>query len=87
MIFAYPNPHRIRRKFTLFPYGVLPFNPFEGDPTAPPPPAGLMANTTFTKQNVDYTVNNFEGDFIGFQAYTESLAVSSTLLPLGFCRP
>ena len=37
-----------------------------------------MINTTMTKQNVDFTVDNFEGDFIGFQTYLESTPVSST---------
>ena len=37
-----------------------------------------MINTTMTKKNVDFTVGNFEGDFIGFQTYLESTPVSST---------
>ena len=80
IMLAYPSPHRIRRNFTPFPYAHPAFNIFQGDPTAPAAPADFMINTTMTKQNVDYLVNSFEGDFIGFQAYTESPAVSSTLL-------
>ena len=79
IMLAYPSPHRIRRNFTLFPYANPAFNIFEGDPTAPTIPGDFMANTTITKQNVDYLVNSFEGDFIGFQAYTELMTgVSST---------
>ena len=80
VIRAYPNPHHIRRNFTLLPFrdpaaGL----PFVGDPSAPPPPADLMINTTMTQQNVDFIVNNFPGDFMGFQAYFESPQVSSAL--------
>ena len=46
-----------------------------------------MINTTMTKENVDYSVNNFQGDFIGFQAYVESLVVSLTFPPSVFGRP
>ena len=76
---AYPNPHHIRRNFTLFPLtnpDALP--PFGNDPSAPPPQKDFMINTTMTKKNVDFTVGNFEGDFIGFQTYLESTPVSST---------
>ena len=78
VIRAYPNPHHIRRNFTLFPFQMPPFPgaPLSSDPSAPPPPVDLMINTTFTQANVDYTVNNFTGDFIGFQEYTEGLNAS-----------
>jgi tyrosinase len=71
---AYPNPHHIRRNFTLFPFNnpdITP--PFAGDPAAPPLPVEFMINTTMTKDNVDFCVNNFPGDFIAFQSYVESL--------------
>jgi len=74
---AYPSPHRIRRNFDLYPFVHPAFNTFEGDPTAPAPSVGLMINTTMTKENVDYMVDSFVGDFIAFQAYAESLRVSS----------
>jgi len=70
---AYPNPHHVRRNFSVFPFSnpeLLP--PFAGDPAAPPSPVDLMVNTTMTKENVDYTVNSFEGDFFEFQTYAES---------------
>jgi len=75
IILAYPSPHRIRRNYTLYP-DRLPnaINIFSGDPTAPAPQTDLMINTTMTKENVDYMVNNFEGDFIGFQTYMESIS-------------
>ena len=74
---VYLNPHHIRRSFSLFPFS----NPgmtstFAGDPAAPPLPVGFMVNTAVTKQNVDYIVNNFEGNFVGFRTYSESPAVS-----------
>jgi len=82
IILAYPSPHHIRRNFTILPFALPnPLNIFPGDPTAPPLQKDLMINTTFTKEDVDYTVNNFQGDFIGFQAYVEP-AVSSTSPPL-----
>ena len=79
---AYPSPHRIRRNYTLYPFQLPnPINIFRGDPTAPVPSPDFMINTTMTKENVDYMVNNFEGDFIGFQAYMESSSVSLALSP------
>ena len=42
-------------------------------------PVDFMINTTMTKKNVEYLVNNFEGDFTGFQAYLQSIFVSQTL--------
>jgi ABC-type uncharacterized transport system permease subunit len=53
--------------------------PFADDPAAPPAPFDLMINTTMTKENLNYSVDNFEGDFFGFQAYFESLQVSLAL--------
>lgn len=88
IMLAYPSPHRIRRNFTVLPFELPnPINVFPNDPDVPPLQTDLMINTTMTKQNVDYMVNSFEGDFIGFQTYMESLAVSSTLPPLVFGRP
>ena len=77
IMLAYPSPHRIRRNYTLYPYEnantkALPF----------PALSDLMINTTMTKENVDYIVNNYEGDYFGFQAYFESTAVSPVLLLL-----
>ena len=81
VIRAYPNPHRIRRNFTVQPFNSPDaVSPFPNDPAAPPIPREFMINTTMTKQNVDFSVNSFEGDFIGFQSYLESLSVSSILL-------
>ena len=75
MVLAYPSPHRIRRNLTLYPF-------LHVNATAPPfpVPSDLMINTTITKQNVDYIVNNYEGDYFGFQAYLESTIVSLVLL-------
>ena len=78
MFLAYPSPHRIRRNFTLYPYASLNIPPPFNDPaSAPPAPADLMINTTMTQQNVDFILNNFEGDFFGFQAYFENTIVVS----------
>ena len=80
MVLAYPTPHHIRRNFTVFPFAIFdkPSPLFPGDPASPLLPKGLMVNTTMTKQNVDYIVNDFEGDFTGFQAYVDSLPMDST---------
>ena len=82
MVVAYPTPHRLRRNFTLYPYADPAYPPPWGDdPLAPPVPTGLMANTTMTKENVDYIVNSYEGDYFGFQAYFEDLVQVSLVLP------
>jgi len=80
IMLAYPSPHHIRRNFTILPF-ALPnaLNLFPGDPTAPPPQGDLMINTTFTKEDVDYMVNDFQGDFIGFQAWMESGGVHPSM--------
>jgi len=73
MVVAYPNPHHIRRNFSLYPFSnpdVKP--PFAGDPNGPAPPVGFMINTTMTKQNVDGLIANYTGDYFGFQSYFES---------------
>ena len=73
VVVAYPTPHHLRRHYTLYPYDDLGF-------TAPfPLPKGLMINTTMTKKNVDYIVDNYEGDYFGFQTYFESTIVSLVL--------
>jgi len=85
---AYPNPHHIRRNYSLFPFTNPDItSPFAGDPAAPPLPVGLMVNASMTQQNVDYLVSNFEGNFTGFQAYAESPAVSLTLRSLFLGHP
>jgi len=87
LVVSYPVPHHIRRNFSLFPLANSEFpNLFAGDSMAPPLPADLMINTTMTKENVDKSVNGFEGDFIGFHTFVESLGVSS-VSPLVFCHP
>ena len=40
-----------------------------------------MVNTTMTKENVDYIVDNYEGDYFGFQAYFENVVQVSLVLP------
>ena len=83
IMLAYPSPHHIRRNFTVLPFSLPnPINLFPNDPTVPSLPKDLMINTTMTKENVDYMVNGFSGDFIGFQTYMESVVVSSTSSPL-----
>ena len=85
---AYPSPHHIRRNFTSFPFDSPEVSPpFAGDPAAPVVPPTFQINTTITTENVNKMVDGFEGDFIGFQAYMESLAVSLTLLFWFFSRP
>jgi tyrosinase len=70
---VYPSPHHIRRNFSIFPFtntALLP--PWGNTPDSPPRPVGLMVNNTMTKENVDFIVNNFEGDYMEFQHYFES---------------
>jgi len=66
---AYPVPHQIRRNFTIQPF-LLGINV----PGAAPVDPLLMINTTFTKEVVDFNVNSFTGDYIGFQTYLESIS-------------
>ena len=80
VIRAYPTPHHIMRNFTEFPFAnPSGARPFANDPTAPAPPATLAMNSTMTKANVDFIVNGFVGDFVGFHSYIESLNVSPIL--------
>ena len=64
---VYPSPHILRRNFTLQPYLGLDESFF----TQP----DIDANATFTVTEVDYMVNNFKGDFKGFQMYLEGFEV------------
>ena len=79
MMLAYPSPHRIRRNFTLYPFDNPSFTALF------PLPKHLMMNTTMTKENVDYILDKYEGDYFGFQTYFESATVSLVLPLLIFC--
>ncbi|KAK7473086.1 hypothetical protein VKT23_001186 [Stygiomarasmius scandens] len=63
---SYPVPHQLRRNFTLQPYIGLPSDYF--------PDPEIYANETFTQSEVDYMINNFVGDYKGFQKYFESFS-------------
>ena len=65
---SYPVPHHIRRNFTIQPF-LLGISP----PGAPAVDPQLMINTTFTKEVVDFQVNSFTGDYVGFQANMEGI--------------
>ena len=65
---AYPVPHNIRRNYTLQPF----LNGLGGPPGVTLDPT-LMLNTSFTKENVDFIVHSFSGDFLAFQARTEGI--------------
>jgi len=71
---TYPNPHHIRRNFSILPFtnpdGAA-ISPFALAPDAPPPQPDYLANTGMTKANVDFIVSSFQGDFINFQTYFE----------------
>jgi len=84
MKLSYPNPHHIRRNFSYMPFTNPDIRNPITDPAAPRANPLFMINTTMTKTNVDYVVNNFKGNFIGFNTYTESINVSSTFLHLFF---
>jgi tyrosinase len=74
MVVTYPSPHHIRRNFSLFPFTNPNLNPPWGnDPLGPPPQTSLMINRTMVKENVDFIVKSFEGNFMGFQGYFESV--------------
>lgn len=60
---AYPTPHHIRRQYTLRPFTDFP--EFEPNPEK-------MANTSFTREEVDRLVNGYAGDFNGLQKDLES---------------
>lgn len=78
---VYPNPHHIRRNFSVMPFSnpdTLP--PFGADPLAPPRQTTLMINGSMTQANVAGLIANYTGDYFAFQAYFESTNVSSTLL-------
>ena len=64
---SYPSAHTLRRNFTLQPY-VNADSPFFPNPE-------LMANTTFTEEEVSKMVRGFEGDYKGFQKYFERFGV------------
>lgn len=70
MKLAYPVPHNIRRNYTNLPFyaGLVPTPP--GTTVDP----NLMLNTTFTKENVEFTVDSFGGDYVNFQAYLEGIS-------------
>jgi len=66
---SYPSSHIVRRNFTLQPF-------IDDTDTGFFPNPDLYANATFTQDEVDYMVNNFVGDFVGFQKYMEGFQVS-----------
>jgi tyrosinase len=70
---AYPVPHNLRRNFTLKPWQGRPS--VFADHTAPPIDPEKMANTSFSKAEVQKLVEGFRGDFEGFQAYFEAFQV------------
>jgi len=45
-----------------------------------------MPNVTMTRENVNYMVGGFDGDFIGFHTYFEGAFVSC-ILPTADCKP
>ena len=67
---VYPEPHHIRRNYSLFPFTNPVFGSLMEDL------ASYMANSTLTHENVAKMVNGFDGDFVGFQTYFEDLDVS-----------
>lgn len=79
-VVSYPNPHHIRRNFSILPLtnpALIP--PFGRDPLAPPPPPNFFINVTMSKKNIDFLKGGFEGDYFGFQTYFESTVVSVAL--------
>ena len=62
---SYPNPHILRRNFSLQPWADLGsldgFNPYPL----------TYANSTFTYKNISRLINDFVGDYVGFQKLFE----------------
>lgn len=84
----YPNPHLMRRNYSLYPFSnpdTLP--PWGNAPDSPPRQATLAINGSMTKKNVDGLIANYTGNFFQFQAYFESVNVSLVLLPTAFTHP
>ena len=59
---AYPNPHILRRNFSIQPWSYL--GDLNGFNTYPE----TYANTSFTPDVMDAMINGYVGDFVGFQA-------------------
>lgn len=71
---AYPIPHTLRRNFTMKPW----FNPrfsFFANGDRMPTDENRMANTTFSKDVVKQLVEDFDGDYMGFQKFFETFQV------------
>lgn len=62
---AYPNPHILRRNFSLQPWADL------GDLSGFNPYPDEYANATFTYEAISELINGFVGDFVGFQKLFE----------------
>jgi len=74
---VYPNPHHVRRNFSLFPFtNPLAPPPWGDAPDGPPANLTFMVNTTMTQANVDSVVNGYEGNYMQMQAYFDSTNVS-----------
>ena len=80
---AYPNPHILRRSFSLQPWADL------GDLNGFNPYPDMYANATFTPEMIDGLINGYVGDFVGFQADFEKTqgAHGMTLERLLFYSP
>jgi tyrosinase len=68
---SYPSPHSLRREMTLQPFLSPP--PFPLPPGPGPTSLDEYINSTFTLANAEYMVDNFVGNYTGFQAYFESI--------------
>ena len=66
---AYPEPHGIRRNYTLYP--LLPAG-FPSPSDEPPLDPTLLINTTFTSEVVASIVTSFIGNYSAFQATLEN---------------
>jgi hypothetical protein len=68
-IVSYPSPHRLRRNYT---------------PTDPDNP-NVLFTSTFTPESQAAMVNNFTGNFVGFQALFQTGSHRSVHLIVGGC--
>ena len=64
---SYPNPHILRRNFSLQPWADF------GNPGGLNPHPLIYANSSFTYEKISTLINGFVGDYAGFQKRFEHL--------------
>ena len=78
---VYPDPHYIKRNYSLYPFSdpdTLP--PWGNAPDSHPRQSTLAINGSRVKSNVDDSVANYTRNFFAFQTYFGSFNVNPILL-------